>query len=165
MFDVLDKLVSEKAIEDGIWHHIYREDAEGGQVPIYADADKEHPCMVLIRSIRSAAIRKFNTKNQAKSLTQIRRGKPGDVEGAEKDISAADLEGFALRCLALKNCDSTQPADSIQMLTPSQAMELAQRSNYQWLVEQVFKVSADDAKYGAEGASAGEPKKAASPKG
>jgi hypothetical protein len=150
---VLDAIVSEEALENGVWIHLDSPNADiNGEIhPLFRDKEKTQPVRAKVRSYRSKAFRSKEFKLQTTAVSAVQRSKHRDRDAVMQAHMELDRpRKFAVLLVALENCTS---ATGPVFVSEEQGEALAQRASYQWLVEQVMNAGFDDSLFGGEPAS------------
>lgn len=158
MFDLLEDLVSESKIENGVWVHLHTYDENQERVPLYYTRDgkpsvepTEFPARALVRSADSKAVQAIQRKLQAKAAIANQRRKQGDVADLMvKQTEVGEPLVFAATLVALENC-STDSIGRVHNMSEAESIEMHGRPNLQSFVRQIVIASNDPSRYAPDG--------------
>jgi len=146
-FDVLERVSSKEAIEDGAWMRV---NAPGTSNPLYRDfkaEDPKEPVRIRVRSIRSEAYQAHAANEERKAFNAAK-----DLTGQkQRDAIVAVTKkrrvlDFAVLVTEVENV--SKGVDGPVKPSHDDLIRIGSASESGWLVDQVFVFARDDENFG-----------------
>lgn len=150
--DAIANVASADLIENGILVQLVSPGTmdAGGQQPLYLDKEQKLPCRVKVRSTRCAAFQTLYEQTQRQGNNTARQTK-GDAAKRELVVAQVFKAGrrrqFALLTVGFENV--AKDVQGYQPASEEELLAIYDKPEYQWLVDFVFSVAGDEARFGA----------------